>query len=239
MIGLILTCCVTLANDWYDGPLFERMIVIEQPSSAHWHFRPRGPHGAEIAALSRRLEVAPIYVLAPDDAFAGYGLESDHKGGIWLVGFDWLIADAKRRRGPRAEDHVPDGGPGRHASLPWALAALREMGIEPDTEWEPGFGEFSKTWAGLHAHDREVEIGHGPTIARFALEELGAELPVELVLAPVPPPPPPYEPPPPRTNAEMRAIFRASWLPIPPEFLVDEGGTSWFVLVPRMVGTAP
>jgi len=40
MIALALFCCVTLMNDWYDGPLAERMITIEPGGWSSWTSAP-------------------------------------------------------------------------------------------------------------------------------------------------------------------------------------------------------
>lgn len=113
--------------------------------------------------------------------------------------------------------------PPPHEALAWGLAALRSMGIEPDIEWEPGFPEHSKRWETQIAHDAEDADPYDPSEVRYVLEELGAEVPPDLAMVPLPPPPPPREEPKPKTKAEMRAIFQGYGLPIPPQYLEDEG----------------
>lgn len=211
-------------DHWYDGPLSERMITIPERVWSTWQFGPAGPDADAIRRLSARLEGAPIHVLAPDNPYAGYGLQTGRNGSVALVQFNWLVYDAVRARGGTGDHELWAGVvPPPHEALEWGLAALRSMGIEPDIEWEPGFPEHSRRWETQIAHDARDPDPYDPSEVRYVLEELGAEVPPDLALVPLPPPSPPPEQPRPRTKAEMRAIFQQHGLPIPPQYAEDAG----------------
>lgn len=222
MKPLVLWCCALLMNDWYSGPLSERQIVLPARGWSAWMFRPVGPDGPKIAALSERLRQAPIFVLALGNPYAGYGLEAGRDGRVLLVQFNWLVAEAIEAAGVDWLDSEPGLIEPRHRSLAWALSALRSLGIEPDVDWQPGFPEHSKTWEGQLAHDARDADPYDPSLVRYVLEELGAEIPEDLAMVPawVPPPPPP--PPKPKSRAEIRAEIERLGLPVPASLQGDE-----------------
>lgn len=222
MIALALMCCVALMNDWYDGPLSERSIALPERSAYVWSFEGLGADREGIRRLSARLEHAPIHVLAPDNPYAGYGLQSSRDGRVQLVLFNWLMADAIERAGVDRLDSAPGLVPPRHEALSWALAALRHLGVDPDVDWEEGFPEYSRTWAGQLAHDAVDAIPYSPAIVRLELDELGAPIPVDLAgVAPLDLPP--YHPgdPEPQGKADIRALLVRYGRAVPPEFAAD------------------
>lgn len=222
MLTLVLLAWMLPMDHWYSGPLSERLISVPQRVWSNWQFNPVGPDAGRIRDLSARLLDTPIHVLAPDNPYAGYGLQAGRDDSVLLVHFNWLVYDAAVRAGGNMDFEIWAGVvPPPHEALEWALAALRSMGIEPDIEWEPGFPEHSREWETQIAHDAQDPEPYDPSVVRHVLEELGAQVPADLAMVPLPLPPPPVEEPKPKTKAEMRAIFQRLGIPVPAQYADD------------------
>ncbi len=166
--------------------LLDRQIEVPAPGAACALILFAEDQGA-LEAFSRKLEVeGPVAVLAPDNPYAGYGIQATGRGGIGVFRFNWLIrshAEALRAGGkfPEGEDELTLSlawtaagvTPNRGDAVAWATELLREQGIEP--VYEPAGPGDAESWEAWIAMARATESGYDPAAVLARLESFGVK----------------------------------------------------------------
>jgi len=190
-----MTLVAVMMSLWsgYDGPLSDRQVHLDNPPAGSiFFFEAVGPEADRIRMIANYLQRKPLYVLAPGNKYAGYGLIGDG-GDVHVLIFNRLVmaaADRFLKSGlyPKGEDHltlvVSDSiegiAPNPGDAVKWALTALHSMGVRDigwsesiSGRWDPSIDDLIRDWQTNRKH-------YDRAMVRKILRKWGIEPPDDL-----------------------------------------------------------